>query len=146
MLIFLATHPTSIQIYPQELHSWRGFVQGLAPPPLVGPLTFAASAATIVLGAMVWRRTGDWRQRCSALTLAAVLTSPHLLTYDLLLLALPLLLIADTLAEYRWPLGRWTWIGLLSVYFCSLVSPAIAQLTRVQLSTAAMAWASSTIL
>ena len=94
-LVSLATDPSVIQIYPHELHSWRGFIQGLVPPTLVGPLTAAASLGTIVVSVLVWRRSNDWRLRWSTLTLATILVSPHLLTYDLLLLAVPLVLIAD---------------------------------------------------
>jgi hypothetical protein len=139
-LISLARNPALVQIYPEELHSWRGFVQGFVPSALVGPLTFVASIATIGVGVVVWRRSDDWRLRWSALTLAAVLTSPHLLTYDLLLLALPLLLVSDALTERQRHSSRWTWMCLLSVYFCTLVSPTVAQATRVQVSTVAAAW------
>ena len=57
---------------------------------LVAGIAFATWA-----GWRIWRDSDDVRLRWSALTLAMLFSSPHLLTYDLLLLAVPLVLIAD---------------------------------------------------
>ena len=140
MLIVLARDPALVQIDPFELHDWRGFFRLLVPPHTADVLTFVASGATIGLAVMTWRRTRDWRLRWSVLTLTAVLTSPHLLTYDLLLTALPLLLVADVLAEDGAPPPTSTWIGLLTLYGASILSPLAALTTHVQVSTLAMAW------
>jgi hypothetical protein len=139
-LTSLARDPGLVQIHPQELHSWRGLFQLVAPEPWAGALTLAATVATLVIAALIWRRTLDWRLRWSALTVAAVLTSPHLLTYDLLLLALPLLLVADWMIERKPPMPAGVWIGLLLVYLSPLVSPFVALVTHLQVSTLAMAW------
>jgi alpha-1,2-mannosyltransferase len=139
-LMSQARDPHVLQIYPPELHSWRGFFQLVTPEPWAGVLTLAATVATVGIAILIWRRTPDWRLRWSALTVTAVLTSPHLLTYDLLLLALPLLLVADWLIERGQPLPASTWIGLLLVYFSSLVSPFAASIAHIQVSTLAMTW------
>jgi Glycosyltransferase family 87 len=139
-LMSLARDPSLVQIHPQELHSWRGLFQLVAPEPWAGALTLAGTVATIGIAALIWRRTPDWRPRWSAITITAVLTSPHLLTYDLLLLALPLLLVADWMIERHQPVPGGVWIGLLLVYFSALLSPFVALVTHLQVSTLAMAW------
>jgi hypothetical protein len=139
-LMSLARDPGLVQIHPQELHSWRGLFQLVAPEPWAGALTLVATVATLGVAALIWRRSFDWRLRWSALTLTAVLTSPHLLTYDLMLLALPLLLVADWMIEGKLPVPAGVWIGLLLVYLSALLSPFVAVVTHLQVSTLAMAW------
>ncbi len=83
-------------MYATESHSFRGLVRLATTNPallfagLITGITFATWA-----GWRVWRGSDDVRLRWSALTLAMLFSSPHLLTYDLLLLAVPLILIAD---------------------------------------------------
>jgi hypothetical protein len=85
-----------VQMYSTESHSFRGLVRLAITNPsalfvaLVIGLAFATWAAW-----RVWRASDDTRLRWAALTLAMLFSSPHLLTYDLLLLAVPLILIVD---------------------------------------------------
>ncbi len=139
ILLDLVRQPALVQIFPAESHSIRGLVALLVPwPPLVQAVTALAVPVAAGLGAMVWRRHQDWRARWAALVLASMLASPHLLTYDLLLLAVPMVLVADWNLERGWPSdNRWTW-SLAALYFGAWPGVFIARLFHVQASTLAM--------
>lgn len=140
VLINLAQRPELVQFFPAESHSVRGFVRLLLPwPGLVTVTGLVAIPLATWLAVRVWHRHHDWRPRWSALVTAALLASPHLLTYDLLLLAVPLVLIADwqieasrgdTPEEWRW--------GLALLYFGAWPGTFIARLYHVQISTVGM--------
>jgi hypothetical protein len=140
-LLEIARHPELVQFFPAESHSVRGFVRLLLPWP---PVVAAAGWVAIPLGAWmavrVWSAHEDWRPRWAALVLAMLLASPHLLTYDLLLGAVPLLLLADWhLTESgRVPAAEWRW-GLGLLYFGAWPGTFIARLFHVQVSTVGMA-------
>jgi hypothetical protein len=86
-----------------------------------------------------WRVHDDWRPRWAALIVGALVASPHLLTYDLLLLAGPLVLLADWLPASRSALrGGWRW-GLFALYFGAWPGTFLARLFHLQLSTMGMA-------
>jgi alpha-1,2-mannosyltransferase len=79
-----------------QMHSLRSFWSLLIPWPEVAlALYILSSIVAVVIAAAVWRSTSPLQLRFSALTLAAVLTNPHLFVYDLLVLAPVLLLLAD---------------------------------------------------
>src|SRR5690606_19383191 len=102
--------PGLVQMFPAESHSLRGFVALLAPSTtLVMIVTWLAIPAAGLAGACVWRNTADDRLRWAALVLALLLASPHLLTYDLLLLAVPLILVLDWLLEREQPQASGAW-------------------------------------
>jgi hypothetical protein len=67
--------------------------------------------------------------------------SPHLLTYDLLLLAVPLLLVVDWLRTTSSANRRehWSW-ALVFLYFGAWPGTFIARLYHVQISTVGMVW------
>jgi hypothetical protein len=76
----------------------------------------------------------------SGLVLATVLLSPHILTYDLTMLLLPLWLTAVLLFGGFFPPRRRRaafWV-LVALYVAAGVSPLVAQRTRIQLSTPIM--------
>ena len=139
VLAIQARTPEMVQGFPAEVHSVRGFLRLLGLSGVGLTAAFVASAAAIVaFTAYVWARFSDWRPRWIALTLAAILASPHLLTYDLLLLLVPIALAADLLLDgVRAP--WWVMPVLPALYFASLVSPLLARWTHVQYSTLAMA-------
>jgi hypothetical protein len=139
-LLALARDPSLVQGFPHEVHSLRGFwrLTGLDVSAL-GWLTAASTIIVLGLTVWIWRRTTDRNPRWAAVVLATLLVSPHLLTYDLLLLAVPLLLVADTSLRTK-PRAAWWKLLLVSLYFGPLVSPLVARLSGVQVSTVAMAW------
>jgi hypothetical protein len=140
MLASLARHPELVQMYPAESHSLRGFARLLAPwPPLVDALGLLAIPAAVWLTVRVWRAHDDWRPRWAALVTATLLASPHLLTYDLLILAVPIVLVVDWLLERHGavPRGAWRW-GLALLFVGAWPGPLMAEIYHVQASTLGM--------
>jgi hypothetical protein len=83
-------------VAPAQMHSLRSFWQLLVPWPEVATgLYVVSSAMTVAVAVKTWRSPGLMELRFVALVLASVLVSPHLYIYDLLVLAAPLLLLAD---------------------------------------------------
>lgn len=79
-----------------QMHSLRSFWFLLIPwPRVVLALYVLSSIAVVLIATVSWRSAGDLRLRFSALVVAAVLVNPHLFVYDLLVLALVFLLLAD---------------------------------------------------
>jgi hypothetical protein len=87
----------------------------------------------------VWRLTEDRRPRFAALSLATLLASPHLLTYDLLLLVVPIALLTDWIVDAtdRPPSGVWLAI-LAMLYFAAWPGTLLARVYGVQMSTVGM--------
>jgi alpha-1,2-mannosyltransferase len=133
-------NPNLIQMFPAESHSLSGAVRLLLPWPFM-----SASASVVALAvctwaaARVWKGTTDCRPRWAALVLASLLASPHLLTYDLLLLAIPILLLADWRREldHRWPEGLWL-APLVLMYAGAWPGTLFAHVFRLQISTIGM--------
>lgn len=141
-LRLLILDPSVVELYPSEVHSIRGFVQLLIPSaPVV--ITLAACVAllvALVAGARTWMTTAPVGIRWSALIVLTVLASPHLITYDLLLLTVPLLLMADWAARHRdHALGPWVRALLVLVYLAPFSAMIVARLTGVQVSVVVMA-------
>jgi hypothetical protein len=117
-------------------HTWSGFFALLlgGPSPATTTLTLVASGGTIGLTGLALHGPLDARHprfawQYSAVILATVLLSPHLYTYDLTVLLLPLAMMAtraDASAVQKW-LG-------LSIFCLVGLSPQIALLTNIQLS------------
>ena len=140
ILIAIATKPELVQMYSTESHSFRGLVRlattnsALLLVALVAGIVFATWAAS-----HIWRVTDDLRLKWSVLTLAMLFSSPHLLTYDLLLLAVPLVLIAD------WRLGgepaqhQTAWrVAIVLLYIGAWPGTLVARMFSVQPSTIGM--------
>ena len=138
---------------PYQTHSLRTFWSILLPaaghwnsPLSSSGLAFSLYilSAGIVLGLTIacWRnRATPLPLKYSALLFASVLVSPHLTVYDLVILALAFLLLADWLIVQ--PLTNSTrWLGTLLYfsYMLPLIGP-FARWTHVQFSVIAMAFA-----
>ena len=81
---------------PIQMHSLRSFWSLLVPWPSIALLLYALSSlVVIVFATSIWSSKRPLPVRFSALVLAAVLTNPHLFVYDLLVLAVVILLLAD---------------------------------------------------
>ena len=139
-LAALARHPELVQIFPAESHSLRGAARLLVPwSPLVTAIGMLAIPAATWLTARVWLTQSDWRLQWASLVFGMLLASPHLLTYDLLILAAPVVLVVDWLLETRGqvPRGQWRWaLGL--VFMCGWPGPILAEISHVQISTVGM--------
>jgi hypothetical protein len=90
---------TEMPNYPvAELHSWNGFFKLLLPEPTASMLTWIARGLTIaILVRWLWGPLAPGQPvfalQYSGLVLATILLSPHLFTYDLSLLLLPIALL-----------------------------------------------------
>ena len=92
----LILNPGLVQIYPSEVHSVRGFLQLLMPSsPVVSAGFLAAFVVLLVLAVRSWSSPAPLAFRWGQVMLLTVLASPHLITYDLVLLTVPLLVFAD---------------------------------------------------
>jgi alpha-1,2-mannosyltransferase len=136
----LLRDPTLVQIHPTEVHSLRGFLQLLTPDSTavstLGPILLVA---LLLVGVKVWRSRGDLEIRWGTLIVLTVLASPHLLTYDLILLTVPLLTFANWAVTHRdHALHRWASLSLLLVYLAPF-SSNLARLWPVQVSVLAIA-------
>ncbi len=129
-------NPGLIEIYPSEIHSLRGFFQLLIPSPtLVTVCFFVSLVAVLAVATRCWQGSGPLPVRVGQLVLLSVLASPHLVSYDLLLLTLPLLLLADWgLRNRDYPLGAPISLLLVLVYFSPFSGIVVARLTQVQIS------------
>lgn len=105
----------------------------------VAPLVLCAISSTVVLGwtIAIWRRQESTSVKHSALLLATVLLAPHLMVYDLVILAPAILLLADWAISHLRS-SRWLGALLYLVYVLPFLGP-YARWTHVQLSVIAMA-------
>ena len=141
ILVTLAARPELVQIYAVESHSLRGFARMMMGNTAILQIVAVAAVVSGVWAAMVvWRGTSDVRPRYASLVLAMAISSPHLLTYDLLLLAVPLVFMVDSAVSDR-ALGAhtgWRW-ALALMFLGAWPGTLIAKLYGVQMSTIGMA-------
>ncbi|MBK5296205.1 MAG: DUF2029 domain-containing protein [Vicinamibacteria bacterium] len=140
MLAALARHPELVQMFPAESHSLRGAARLVVPwSPLVDAIGLLAIPAVLWLTARVWRANTDWRPRWASLVTAMLLASPHLLTYDLLIIAAAVVLVVDWLLERAGevPRGPWRW-ALALLFVGAWPGPLLAEVYHVQVSTLGM--------
>jgi len=122
---------------PYQTHCLRTFWSMLVPWDGLAFGLYVISAAVVLAWTIsIWKSREPLSLRYSALLLAAVLVSPHLTVYDLVILAPGILLLADWLiSEPRAPSGMGTLVYLVAVL------PLVGPFTRwihVQVSVAAM--------
>ena len=128
---------------PRPGDSLRGYFQAIVASPSVAFALYAAAAlATIVLTTRIWRSRAPQDLRLASIVIAMILTSPHVNTYDLLLLA-PVCVesarsVAPTSPE---PLsgegGRFMPL-LLALLFAAPILGAVPDVVRLQCSVGAM--------
>jgi hypothetical protein len=144
-------------------HSWHGFFEligaGWIPGESVRILAVTASLATLTLLLPIWHGRWDHREtafplKLAALMLATVLTSAHLLHYDVLLVALPAMLWLTGRGrraqhELGGPRARTLQlgargsevVGIMVIGFCWLaVAEPVVRFTHLQLSPLLMLW------
>jgi hypothetical protein len=137
----LMWNPALVQLFPSEVHSARGFFQLLIPSAPVVALCFALTfVALLVVAVRSWASRFPLPVVYGQIVLLTVLASPHLITYDLVLLTLPLLVFADWTAAHPEHRFRPKINALLVLlYFAPFSGQIIARLTNVQVSVVAMA-------
>jgi alpha-1,2-mannosyltransferase len=144
----LVRNPSLVQIYPGEVHSVRGFVQLLLPstPAIASIAGLLALVLAVWLGVRAWKSDAPVTWKWGQLVLLSVLASPHLLTYDLILLAIPLIVFADwALTHPENPLQPRS-ARLLLVLYLAPFSSNVVRLLPIQWSVVAMvalAWTMS---
>jgi hypothetical protein len=138
----LARDPSLVQLHPSEVHSLRGFLQLLTSSgAVIDAGALAGMIVALFAGVTAWRSRAPGELRWSLIVLLTVLASPHLLTYDLVLLTIPLLILPDWgVCNRPHPLLAGI-SGLLILIYLSPFSSNVARLIGVQLSTVAMAGA-----
>ncbi|MGE5245369.1 MAG: glycosyltransferase family 87 protein [Betaproteobacteria bacterium] len=136
MLWTLLRNPRLVEIYPIEIHSVRGFLQLLLPWPGVITVCYLAALAAILVAAVrCWRSRAPRSLKWAELVLLTVLASPHLVTYDLLLLTVPLVLLADwAVRNAEHPRQPAVVLLLVLAYFASFSGSLVARFTHVQAS------------
>jgi alpha-1,2-mannosyltransferase len=144
-LWLLVRDPRLVQTHPSELYSIRGFVHLLVPyEPVVALCGAAALIGAIVLAARIWSASASLSVRFGELIVLTILASPHLISYDLLLLTIPLLLFADWAAQHQD--HRFSAVvpgALVLLYFAPFSGMIVARLIGVQIAVpvmAAVAW------
>ena len=138
-LLTLVRNPALVQLYPSEVHSIRGFLQLLVPSPmLVAAGGMAGLIVALILAGRKWQRDAVSGVSWAQVVILTILASPHLLSYDLVLLTCPLLLLADwCLGNDHDPRRSSVTLLLLPLYFAPF-SSNLARLIPVQLSVPAM--------
>jgi len=137
----LILDPRLVQVYPSEVHSLRGFFQLLLPSaPMVTACALAGALAVIAFAIRSWMTPAALGMRWGIMVLATILASPHLISYDLLLLTIVLLLFSDWAIHnpghaLRAPVS----VMLLLLYFAPFSGMIVARLTGVQMSVVVMA-------
>ncbi|HKA13935.1 MAG TPA: glycosyltransferase family 87 protein [Myxococcota bacterium] len=143
-----ALHPAPQPELIARSHSWIGFARlllGAWSGPAVLALALALVAATLALLARGLRGPLDSAHarfpiQFAAMVVATALASPHLYTYDLTILVIPLYLAAREMpsAPPATAAQRWMWLGtLLAVFVLGGASSAIAE--RIPLQVGAVA-------
>lgn len=125
-----------------KAHCWWGACQLLldgAPSWLITSCATVGSLLTIgllsaTLRGRVQYGTGEFARQFAALTVATLLLSPHLFTYDLTLLLLPIFLLTIGPGALD---AQWKWMPI-AIFVIAGQSAAISQTTGVQLSVLAM--------
>ena len=135
----LLRDPSLVQLYPTEVHSLRGFLQLLFPhSPFVGIVSLAGMVALLAIGIRVWRSGSDIGLRWGTLVLLTILASPHLLTYDLLLLTIPLLTFGEWAVTHRDDRRHAAVRVCLLLLYLAPFSANLARLWPVQISVIAI--------
>jgi alpha-1,2-mannosyltransferase len=139
----VALHPELVMLYPENSHSVRGCLR------LLGVSQGAATWVVILLVllavpplARFWRSGAPPVARIGLLVLTTLLLAPHVLTYDLLLLVIPIVAMADWASTH--PADRRIDIvtALAVALYAAPFSSVLAQQSHLQLSTLAMVAAS----
>ncbi len=126
--VLLVIHLPSIaaQLLPklEQSHGLNAFWTLLVPNSTAALALYALTGtAVVVLAAMIWRRETDPSLRMSTLVVAVALTAPHLVAYDLTMLAPVWVWLVDWFLSHAIPatVGRVLYAG----YLAPLAAPIV---------------------
>jgi len=137
-LAITVNHVDLLESKPFHSHSLRSLTR-LAPNWIGIPLWVALAGVVLWYTARVWRSDAPLRVRLGVVMLAAVLVNPHVIIYDVTVLALPLLWFAAYMQEpERQATAAPFWVTTYWL-FAALFAPTAAAL-GIQLSVLLMAW------
>lgn len=128
----------ALESQPWQMHSLRAFFANSLPWPAVASwLSLAASVGVIVFAVRTWHSTRPLSVRYAVLLMATILVSPHVYTYELLVLAPAFLLTASFAIEQK----RTSLLLLVLLYLAYAMPalPSVAVATHVQWSVPALA-------
>ena len=132
----LARRPDLVMLYPENAHSLRGFLRLLGVPTAWATgITLALIPACAWALARVWRPAGDSLMQVGALVTGMLLLSPHLLSYDLLLLVVPIFAMVNWAIAHDGDRRASRVIGLAVLLYLTPFSSLLARHTHLQLST-----------
>lgn len=117
----------SLKSYWELVTPWRS---------LAWVLYLATALATAIIAAGIWRRHPAFEVRCSALVLAIVLVSPHVLPYDLILLVPVYFFMANWFAEHESEAPQILRVVLIGLFLAPLLT-VLPAFVRQQFSVAA---------
>jgi hypothetical protein len=129
---------TVLEPYAFELHSLRALTD-LFPAGFRAPIWFAASVIVVWQVMKVWRSAASLEVRLGIVVLGSLLVDPHLVVYDMTLLALPVLWLGtwieregrQVLRQMFWPTVYWLYVTLLW---------PTAAIVRIQASALLLLW------
>jgi hypothetical protein len=128
-----------LESQPWQMHSLRAlFANSLPWPSVAAALQIATSVAAIAFAARVWTSSAPLGVRYAVFLLATVLVSPHVYTYELVVLV-PAYLQAASIAVERRSDSRRLWIALYAAVYLPGLS-LFAAASYVQWSVLAMVW------
>ena len=135
----LLLDPSLVQLHPTEVHSVRGFLQLMIPSAAAVTMCYWVSLlALLPIAVRSWTSGGPVTVRWGSLVVLTTIGAPHLLTYDLLLLTVPLLILADWCVRHADDPRRPAVALLLVPVYLAPFSGNFARLIHVQLSVVAM--------
>jgi alpha-1,2-mannosyltransferase len=137
MLLHSALQPgtTELRLSPVQMHSFLSFWKMLVPWPAgVWMLYVLSSLGAVLLATAVWKSSSSLAIRFSAPLLAAVLVNPHIYIYDLLVLAIPLMLLTDWVVRNADHPFAPTVASLLYLIFILPLFGPVSRWTHLQLS------------
>jgi hypothetical protein len=139
-LSMLLASPEMFEPKPWKMYGIRSFFELLAGRgPIAAILTALADAGVVLLVVRVWTATRSADLRVGTIVIGTVLLNPHVYTYDLVVLVLPIALLVNwVLTNPRLPQAPLVCVLAYSLYWLPLVAPLTA-LIRIQLVTVALA-------
>jgi len=129
------TNPGALEpLDARHTHAVHAVLATALPSSLVTPVWLALTAGVAVVTAMVWRRSASWPMRFTALLLATLLSSPHVLVYDSLLLAPAMVWLIDQAGT-----SGQRWVGAMAALLAIAFVLPVARLSFLPLTIPLMA-------
>jgi hypothetical protein len=132
-----ATANELLEAQPYLMHSLRSFFLLMLPSRTLAEVAYLLTSIGVVLIAVrAWRVHPGLERRYAVLVVATILVSPHLYTYDLILLVPALFFVASDLRFRGAGLASW---GLPVLVYVTAALDGVTRVTGIQLSTLVLA-------